>query len=115
MKYFFLSFFFIFGIAITLNAGCESPLSEAEFQNELTKIKSFTFDEAKKTAIESLFKKCLTSNQIKGLLQELSFEEDKLVLAKKAIKIVSDPNKFGIVKDVFDFEETKKEIDLLIK
>jgi len=115
MKYFFLSFFFIFGIVITLNAGCESPLSEAEFQNELTKIKSFTFDEAKKTAIESLFKKCLTSNQIKGLLQELSFEEDKLDLAKKAFSNVSDPANFGIIKDVFDFDDSKKEIDSLMK
>ena len=113
MKYFFLSFFFIFGIVIALNAGCESPLSEAEFQNELTKIKSFTFDEAKKTAIESLFKKCLTSNQIKGLLQELSFEEDKLALAKKAIKIVSDPENFKIIKLIFEFEESKKAIDNL--
>ena len=113
MKYFFLSFFFILGIVITLNAGCELPISEAEFQSELTKVKSFTFDEAKKTAIESLFKKCLTSNQIKCLLQELSFEEDKLALAKKAIKIVFDPENFKIIKPIFEFEESKKAIDTL--
>lgn len=95
--------------------GCTSPLTDAAFQTEFKKVKAHDFDEAKKSAIESLFSKCLTSAQIKQLLQELSFEEDKLDLAKKAYKNVSDPSNFGIVKDVFDFDDSKKAIDELMK
>lgn len=100
---------------IFAETGCTSPLSEASFQTEFEKVKSHDFDEAKKTAIEALFSKCLTSNQIKQLLQELSFEEDKLDLAKKAYKNVSDPSNFGVVKAVFDFDDSKKAIDELMK
>ena len=100
---------------IFAETGCTSPLSAEAFQTEFKKVKSHDFDEAKKEAIEALFSKCLTSAQIKQLLQELSFEEDKLDLAKKAYKNVSDPSNFGVVKGVFDFDASKKEIDGLMK
>ncbi len=96
-------------------SGCLPQFTENSFQLELKKIKAHDFDQAKKEAIEILLNKCVTSLQLKKLLQELSFEEDKLELAKKGYKKVSDPAKFGIIKDVFDFEDTKKEIDMLIK
>ena len=44
-----------------------------------------------------------------------TFEEDKLDLAKKAYNNVSDPANFGVVKGVFDFDASKKEIDGLMK
>jgi len=114
-KLFGLILIIFFGIYSHAQSGCLPQFTENSFQSELKKIKDHDFDQAKKEAIEILLNKCITSLQLKKLLQELSFEEDKLELAKKAFKTVSDPKKFGIIKDVFDFEDTKKEIDLLIK
>ncbi len=114
-KLFGLILIIFFGINSHAQIGCLPQFTENSFQLELKKIKDQDFDQAKKEAIEILLNKCITSLQLKKLLQELSFEEDKLELAKKAFKTVSDPNTFGIIKDVFDFEDTKKEIDLLIK
>ncbi len=103
--------------AIQSNAqnGCSPQFSENAFKAEVQKIKIHDFDQAKKEAIELLLTKCLTSMQLKKLLQELSFEEDKLELAKKAYKTISDPSNFGIIKEVFDFEDVKKEIDEIMK
>ncbi len=95
--------------------GCLPKLSKNTFQIELKKIQTHDFDQAKKEAIELLLSQCLTSFQLKQLLQELSFEEDKLEIAKKAYTMISDPSNFGIIKDVFDFEDVKKEIDTLMK
>ena len=80
--------------AIQSNAqnGCSPQFSENAFKAEVQKIKIHDFDQAKKEAIELLLTKCLTSMQLKKLLQELSFEEDKLELAKKAYKTISDPS-----------------------
>lgn len=104
---------FIFSITITAQAGCNTPMGKQNFQLELKKVQNHDFDEAKKEAISALFTQCLSSAQIKSLLAELSFEEDKLELAKKAFKNVSDPENFGIVKKVLDFDDSKKEIDAL--
>ncbi len=114
MKNTLLVLLFILSTQVFAETGCSSALSDGLFDTEFNKIKSYDFDEAKKTAIETIFLKCLTSAQIKQLLQELSFEEDKLELAKKAYDNVYDPKNFGIIKTVFDFDESKKAIDLLM-
>ena len=103
-----------FGIQSNAQSGCSQKLSLDSFQKELKKVKDYDFDQAKKEAIQVLLNKCLTSLQLKQLLMELSFEEDKLELAKKAFNEISNPSKFSIIKDVFDFEDSKKEIDAII-
>lgn len=100
---------------IHAQTGCSPSLSKNSFQIECKKIKAHEFENSKKDAIRILLNECLTSNQLKDLLNELSFEHDKLELAKKAFNQVSDPDKFSVVKEVFDFDETKKEIDFLIE
>ncbi len=104
----------ILGTESYAQSGCLPKLSKNAFQIELKKIKTHDFDQAKKEAIELLLSQCLTSFQLKQLLRELSFEEDKLEIAKKAYAMISDPSNFGIIKDVFDFEDVKKEIDALM-
>ena len=95
--------------------GCSPQFSENAFKTEVQKIKIHDFDQAKKEAIELLLTKCLTSIQLKKLLQELNFEQDKLDIAKKAFSKVSDPSNFTIIKSVLDFEESKNIIDSLMK
>ncbi len=103
--------------AIQSNAqnGCSPQFSENAFKTEVQKIKIHDFDQAKKEAIELLLTKCLTSIQLKKLLQELNFEQDKLDIAKKAYNVVSDPGNFGIIKDVFEFDDTKKKINAFMQ
>ncbi len=105
----------LFAITLSTQAECESPMDNNNFQIALKKVQSHDFDEAKKEAISKLFASCLTSEQVKSLLKQLSFEEDKLELAKVAFKNVSDPENFAVIKSVFDFDDSKKEIDNLLK
>ena len=102
-------------LTFSVQAGCDSPMNNDAFQVELTQVQKHDFDEAKKEAISNILNNCLSSSQIKTLLSELSFEEDKLELAKKAFKNVADPENFGSIKEVFDFDDSKNEIDTLIK
>jgi len=94
--------------------GCIPKLSEDSFTQELKKIKSYDFDNAKIKAIEVIITKCINSFQLKILLEELSFEQDKLDIIKKAYLKVSDPPNFKIIKSILDFEESKKVVDKLM-
>ena len=94
---------------------CLPQLSEDSFEIKLKKIKNYDFDQVKKDSIEILLSQCPTCNQIKELLKELSFEEDKLDIIKKAYSKVSDPSNFKIIKTVLDFEESRRFLDELIK
>lgn len=104
-----------FGIQCNAQSACTSSLSEDLFQIKLKKIKAYDFDQAKKKDIENLLNQCPTCNQIKQLLHELSFEQDKLDIIKKAYSKVSDPINFTVIKAVLDFEESKNIIKELIK
>jgi len=115
MKKLLIALFTVATTSIFAQSGCANPLSEEKFSAELVKVQAHDFDEAKKSAIEALFANCLTSTQIKDLLSELRFEEDKLELSKKAHANVSDPSNFGIIKEIFDFDDSKKAIDGLMK
>ena len=114
-----LSIFILTIVSITLNAtpiDCTVPISNAEFQTEITKIKAHDFDEAKKEATEKLLLgKCFTSAQVKMLLENLSFEEHKLELAKKAYARVTDKSNFGIISSIFEFDDAKDELAEFIK
>ena len=110
-----LALIIFFGIRLNAQSGCLPNFSVDSFEIELKKIKLYDFDQAKKESIEALLNYCLTSLQVKHILKELSFEEDKLELAKKAYSQVSDPSKFNIIKVIFDFEASKKEIDSIMR
>ena len=73
-KLFELVFIIFFSIQLNAENGCIPEFSVDSFKIELKKIQYYDFDEAKKEAIETLFQKCLTSLQVKQLLQELKFE-----------------------------------------
>lgn len=100
--------FSLFSINSFAQKDC-TPIAETAFNTEIKIVKAHDFDEAKKEAITNLINsKCLTSKQVKMLLKTLSFEEDKLEIAKTAFAKVADPGNFAIVKDVFDFDDSKK-------
>jgi hypothetical protein len=114
-----LPIFTLFITSITLNAtpgDCTSPITSVEFHTEFKKIKAHDFDEAKKEATEKfLMDKCFTSKQVKQLLENLSFEEHKLELAKKAYTHVTDKENFGIIESIFEFDDAIDELAEFIK
>jgi hypothetical protein len=114
-----LSIFVLILASVTLNAtpiDCNAPISSKDFQAEIIKIKAHDFDEAKKEATEKLLMgKCFTSAQVKMLLENLSFEEHKLELAKKAYAHVTDKKNYGIISSIFEFDDAKDELVAFIK
>ena len=116
MKKIFIALLIVFfNIPSNAQNGCLPKLSADSFEIKLKKIKNYDFDQVKKDSIELLLNQCLTCNQIKLLLVELSFEEDKLDIVKKAYSKVSDPSKFKSIKTVLVFEESKNMVDQLMK
>ncbi len=96
--------------------GCLNPISKTDYSTAYNKIKKHDFDEAKKADIEVLLSsKCLTTNQISKLLKVLSFEVDKLYLAKKAYGNVTDPENFKSINSIFDFDDSKNELKKFIE
>lgn len=94
---------------------CKNPIGTAAFKSQLKKIQAQDFDEAKKEAVQNFISNnCFTSQQVKSLLEQLSFEEDKLELAKLAYSKVTDKTNFKIILQVFEFDMAKKELESFI-
>lgn len=113
-KIFIVLLIVFFDLESIAQNGCLPQLSEDSFEEKLKKIKNYDFDQAKKDSIELLLNECPTCDQMKQLLNELSFEEDKLDIIKKAYSKISDPFNFKIIKTVLNFEESKKIVDQLM-
>jgi len=90
---------------------CSKPISNTVFQEEMKKITVHDFEEAKKEAMEKFLEgNCFISAQIKILLSNLTFEEHKLELAKKAYAYVTDKDNFVIINSIFEFDDAKDEL-----
>lgn len=95
---------------------CSTPISDNDVELEIKKIKAHDFEEAKKEILEKfLVGNCFTSDQIRIILVNLSFEEHKLELAKKAYDHVTDKENYGIISSVFEFDDAKNELIEFIK
>ena len=51
-----------------------------------------------------------TATQVKDLLQEFSFENNKLDLAKYAYRNTTDRNNYSCVFDVFSFNSSRQDL-----
>ena len=69
------------------------------------------FDDGKMAMINQQMRSSLfTSYQIKSLVKSLSFDRNKLDLAKSMYRKCADKNKFFLVYDAFDYESSKREL-----
>lgn len=69
------------------------------------------FDDGKVTMINQQMKSSMfTAAQIRDLVKSLSFDKNKLSLAKSMYLSCADKNKYFVVYDAFDFENSKKEL-----
>ncbi|MEY8760726.1 DUF4476 domain-containing protein [Chryseobacterium tongliaoense] len=69
------------------------------------------FDDGKMAMINQQMRSSLfTSYQIKSLVKSLSFDRNKLDLAKSMYRKCADKNKYFLVYDAFDYESSKREL-----
>lgn len=73
--------------------------------------KNEKFDDGKLALINQQMKNSLfTSVQIRDLVKYMSFDNNKLALAKSMYRRCADKNRYFLVYDAFDFENSKKEL-----
>ncbi|WP_185285950.1 DUF4476 domain-containing protein [Chryseobacterium indologenes] len=70
-----------------------------------------SFDEGKIAMINQQMRTSMfTSAQIRDLVKSMSFDKNKLALAKSMYRNCVDTNKYFVVYDAFDFENSKREL-----
>ncbi|KFF21752.1 DUF4476 domain-containing protein [Chryseobacterium sp. JM1] len=73
--------------------------------------KNEKFDDGKLALINQQMRSSLfTSAQIRDLVKYISFDNNKLALAKSMYKRCADKNRYFLVYDAFDFENSKREL-----
>lgn len=83
--------------------------SFSEFLNVLRK--NANFDESKLSMIRQQMRTTMfTAEQITALVKEMSFDKNRLSLAKSMYTKCVDQERYFLVYDAFDFESSKKEL-----
>ena len=84
--------------------GCPYPMSNTDFQNAKNSIASKSFSSSKMTMAKQIIgSNCLTSAQVKEIMQTFDFEADKLEFSKYAYGYTYDLGNYYKVNDAFDF------------
>ncbi len=95
----------------------ECIITESEMSNILQKAKDLTFDDEIKNYLTSAVKskKCFNSSQVLEMLKLLTFDKDKLPLARTAYPFVTDPENYFELEEVFDFTDSKRQFRAMLK
>lgn len=95
--------------------GCPIPMSQGDYNSAQNSIKSKSFEDSKLTIAKQIINSnCLTSAQVRGLLDLFTFEDTKLDFAKYAYHRTYDLNNYYKVNDAFEFESSIEELDAYI-
>jgi len=92
--------------------GCPWPMSEPDYQSAVNSIKAKSFEDSRLTMAKQITNSnCLTSAQVKGIMQVFDFEQSRLDYAKYAYGRTYDIGNYYKVNDAFDFESSIEELD----
>lgn len=92
--------------------GCDNPMNQQSFNAAKQSVKSKTFDDSKLTVAKQIIKSnCMLVSQVKEIVNLLTFENDKLELAKFAYKFTYDKGNYYQINDVFTFSSSVEELD----
>lgn len=95
---------------------CDYPMADNDFASALASIKSKSFDKDKLIVAKQITNSnCLTSNQVKQIMELFSFESEKLEFAKFAYTHTFDPENYYKVNDAFSFSSSISELNNYIK
>jgi hypothetical protein len=91
-------------------------MSSTDFNNSLNSIQGRSFEDTKITMAKQLLRSnCLTTAQIKKMLQGFTFEQSKLDLAKAAYSRCIDQQNYSQINDLFTFEASIDDLNSFIQ
>ncbi|MEZ4938649.1 MAG: DUF4476 domain-containing protein [Crocinitomicaceae bacterium] len=93
--------------------GCYSSTVDYNAMIEAVKNESFA-DDKKMIAKQALNNKCISTDQIKGLMEQFSFEDDKLEIAKFCYNKCSDRDNYYKVNSALTYSDSKEELNKYI-
>ena len=92
--------------------GCQTPMSNSDFESAKESISSKGFDESKLTIAKQIIgSNCMLCSQIKDIMGLMSFEQTKLDLAKFAWNHNLDKGNYYKLNDAFNFEASINELN----
>jgi hypothetical protein len=94
---------------------CDYPMADSEFANAKETISSKSFEDSKLSIAKQITRaNCLSSLQVKQVMELFAYEETRLEYAKFAYKFTHDKRNYYMVNDAFQFEMTIDELDEFI-
>jgi len=99
----------------TVASGCSTPMSAADFDSAKESVNTGGIDDTKlKIAKQVVDENCMSTEQVKEMMELLSFEKAKLDLAKYGYSRVTDKRNYYKINDALTFESSKTELDTYI-
>lgn len=100
----------------TVSHQAPQPISDSEFAEICSSIKSKSFEDSKLTLAKQVIKSnVMSSAQIAKIMNLFDFESTKLEFAKFAYDFAYDKNNYYKVNDVFDFESSIDDLNEYIE
>jgi hypothetical protein len=91
--------------------GCSSPMLPTDYESAKTNIAQNDFEDTKLALAKQIAgTTCLTAEQIRGFMELLTSENNKLDLAKFAYPQCYDKNNYSKVNDAFQSNNSSKEL-----
>jgi hypothetical protein len=91
---------------------CSKPMAASDFTNAKSSIEKQSFSDSRmKTAQQVTRNNCLSTSQVREIIQLFSFENDKLNFAKFAYDFTTDKNNYYMVNDEFKFSSSVDDLN----
>jgi hypothetical protein len=93
------------------NGAGSAPMTATSFSALLAQVRAERFDNTKQTIVkEALAMNRVSAAQVKQLLQQFTFDSDRMEIAKAAYLRTVDRNNYFQVMDVFQFSSSREEL-----
>lgn len=96
--------------------GCPVPMSPSDFNDLEASIAAKTFEDTKLTIARQVLRdRCLFVSQVRSIMRQFTFEQNRLEFAKYAYDYTYDIGNYFKVNDMFTFESSTEELDEYIR
>ncbi|MEY4926295.1 MAG: hypothetical protein RI894_731 [Bacteroidota bacterium] len=99
----------------TGRVGCPMPMTEGEFGSALGSVSQASFESTKlSTAKQVLSNRCVTAQQVRGIMKSFEFESTRLEFAKFAWSHTYDLDNYYQINDAFEFDSSVSELQKFV-
>jgi hypothetical protein len=93
------------------SGGYRQPMNNRDYESLQQTLRNEAFEDTRLQAARvAISRQCISTSQVKGLMELFSFEQNKLELAKFCYKRTSDPHLYFQLNDAFSFSSSKSEL-----